>query len=334
MILVTGGAGFIGSNIVAALAGDGARVAVCDAFGSDDKWRNLAKHDLADLVAPADLTGLGGWLDRHGAGVTAVVHMGAVSSTTERDVDLIVASNFRLSVDLWRFCVERHVPFVYASSAATYGDGAQGFADDGSRAYLATLRPLNPYGWSKHQFDRWVARAAADGAKAPPSWAGLKFFNVYGPNEYHKGDMMSVAVKAHASIMRGEPVRLFKSHNPDYADGGQLRDFVYVDDCVSIVRWLLDTASVQEGVQGLFNVGSGTARSFADLANAVYAALGREPDIEYIDMPEAIRDRYQYFTEAPMDRIRQAGFNQPATRLEDGVRAYVQTYLAADDPYR
>jgi len=331
MILVTGGAGFIGSNIVASLAADGTPVVVCDHFGSGDKWRNVAKHDLADLVAPVDLAG---WLAGNGDGVTAVVHMGAISSTTERDVDLIIASNFKLSVDLWRFCADRRIPLVYASSAATYGDGGRGFDDAMDADTLAGLRPLNPYGWSKHQFDRWVARQVsaqgAGGAAAPPAWAGLKFFNVYGPNEYHKGDMMSVVAKAHAAIARGEPVKLFKSHHPDYADGGQLRDFVAVDDCVAIVRWLLNTP----GVHGLFNVGSGTARSFADLVTAVYAALGRDPEIEYIPMPEAIRGRYQYFTEAPMARLRQAGYNQPPTSLEDGVRAYVQDYLATDDPYR
>ncbi len=327
MIVVTGGAGFIGSNIVASLADGGRPVAVCDHFGEGDKWRNVAKHDLADIVAPERLLA---WLQQNGGGVSAIVHMGANSSTTERDVDLIVRSNFQLSVDLWTFCAHSGIPLIYASSAATYGDGSAGFEDDWSDRYLAQLRPLNPYGWSKHQFDRWVVRQRADGAVVPPRWAGLKFFNVYGPNEYHKGDMMSVAVKAHRSITAGQPVTLFKSHHPDFPDGGQLRDFVYVDDCVAIVRWLLDAPDTE----GIFNVGTGKARSFADLAAAVFAALGREPDISYVDMPDAIRDRYQYFTQAPMNRIRHAGYNQPATELEDGVAQYVKGFLSAADRYR
>jgi ADP-L-glycero-D-manno-heptose 6-epimerase len=219
---------------------------------------------------------------------------------------------------------------IYASSAATYGDGSRGFDDDSSSQALAALRPLNPYGWSKHLFDRWVVRRTILGAPAPVQWAGLKFFNVYGPNEGHKGDMMSVVAKAFASIRAGEPVRLFRSHHPDYADGGQLRDFVYVGDGVAAVRWLLE----RRDVNGIFNIGTGQARSFKDLALAVYDAMGVAPDIQYIDMPEAIRARYQYFTQASMERLRAAGFDVPATSLEDGIRTYVRDFLMRDDPYR
>ena len=277
IILVTGGAGFIGSNIVADLADSGQRVAVSDHLGCDDKWHNLAKHELEDLIAPDRLFD---WLGAHGDDVEAILHMGAISSTTERDADLIVDSNFRLSVRLWDWCAAHGKRLIYASSAATYGDGAQGFDDDSATQALATLRPLNPYGWSKHLFDRWVMRRTILGAPAPAQWVGLKFFNVYGPNEGHKGDLMSVLAKAFASIKAGEPVRLFRSHHPDYADGGQLRDFVYVGDCVAAVRWLLD----QREVNGIFNIGTGQARSFKDLALAVYDAMGVEPNIQYISI--------------------------------------------------
>jgi len=328
MIVVTGGAGFIGSNIVAALEERGmGPVAVCDRLRSADKWRNIAKRELADIVAPERLFD---FLDANRNAVRAVVHMGAISSTTETDADLIVATNFRLSLDLWRWCAERGAPFIYASSAATYGDGAHGFVDDADPVAQARLRPLNPYGWSKLLFDRRVARLLADGGARPLQWAGLKFFNVYGPNEYHKGKMASVVSHLYPVARAGRPAVLFKSHHPDFADGGQMRDFVWVGDCVEVVLWLLKTPRVS----GLFNCGTGKARSFADLAAAVFRALGRKTDIEYVPTPEAIRDKYQYFTEADMTRLRGAGFNQPFTGLEDGVSLYVQNFLDAADPYR
>lgn len=328
MIVVTGGAGFIGSNLVAGLERRGETcIAVCDRFGSDDKWRNLAKRELAALVPPERLFE---FLDANAGQIEMVYHLGAISATTERDVDLIVETNFNLSVALWHWCARHYIRFVYASSAATYGDGGEGFDDDGSLRHLATLRPLNPYGWSKHAFDRFVARATLDGGRAPPQWAGLKFFNVYGPNEYHKGDMASVISKLHPRILAGEPARLFKSHRPDYEDGGQSRDFIWVEDCVSVMLWLADAP----GVSGLFNVGSGQARSFKDLALATFTAAGLEPKIEYFDMPEGLRDRYQYFTQARVERLREAGYLTLLTSLEDGVKAYVQGFLGAADPYR
>ncbi|MEI7610767.1 MAG: ADP-glyceromanno-heptose 6-epimerase [Rhodospirillaceae bacterium] len=327
MIVVTGGAGFIGSNLVAGLERRGeTAIAVCDRFGCDDKWKNLAKRELCALVPPERLMD---FLDTNGGQIEMIYHLGAISATTERDVDLIVENNFNLSVTLWQWCARHYVRFVYASSAATYGDGDQGFDDDGSLAHLATLRPLNPYGWSKHAFDRFVARTLADGGRAPPQWAGLKFFNVYGPNEYHKGDMASVISKLHPRIVAGEPARLFKSHRPDFLDGGQLRDFIWVGDCVSVMLWLADAP----GVSGLFNVGTGQARSFKDLALATFAAAGIEPRLEYFDMPEALRDRYQYFTQARMERLRAAGYLTLPTSLEDGVTAYVQKFLGTADPY-
>ncbi len=328
MIVVTGAAGFIGSNLVADLSeGGDVEVVACDRLGDEEKWRNLAKHEVADLVAPEHLLG---YLDAHAGSVEAVVNLGAVTSTTERDVDRLIANNFKFPLELWHWCAANGARFIYASSAATYGDGGQGFADGEGSAALARLRPLNAYGWSKHLFDRRVARLVESGAPRPAQWAGLKFFNVYGPNEYHKGAMRSVAAQIFPDAAAGRPVRLFKSHRPDYPDGGQLRDFVWVGDCVDVMRWLLATPSVN----GLYNLGTGRARSFADLAAAVFAALGREARITYFDMPSELREQYQYVTEAEVVRLRAAGYESDFTALEDGVRRYVVDYLAAADPYR
>ncbi|KDP94334.1 ADP-L-glycero-D-manno-heptose-6-epimerase [Brevundimonas sp. EAKA] len=329
MIVVTGGAGFIGSNIVARLTAETAYdVVVCDRLETADlaKWKNLAKHSIADFWAPEELFEQ---LERHAERIEAVVHMGAISSTTEPDADLILRTNFTLSRDLWDWCAIRDARMIYASSAATYGDGETGFKDDDDAESLSKLRPLNAYGYSKMLFDQYAVRQS-DRGQAPPQWAGLKFFNVYGPNEGHKGGMKSVVAQIWPKVAAGETVSLFRSHNPNYADGGQLRDFVYVDDVVDIIEFLLQSPEVS----GIFNAGSGQARSFDDLAKATFAAAGKAPSIEYVDMPEAIRDRYQYFTQARMDRIRAAGFEGQSTPLEEGVRRYVQNFLAQPDQYR
>jgi len=327
MIIVTGGAGFIGSNVVNALAAQHpGEVVVCDWLEDGDKWRNIAKAELADVIMPEDLEE---FLVDYGSDVDLIVHMGAISATTERDADLIVESNIRLTLDLWHWCAEHGVRFIYASSAATYGDGAAGFDDDMAIDALADLHPLNAYGWSKHFIDRRIARLIAQGRKTPPQWAGLKFFNVYGPNEYHKDDMRSVIHKIFPDAAAGKSVTLFKSHRPDFEDGGQSRDFVYVKDCADVISWLAESPNVS----GLYNLGTGEARSFKDLATATFAALNRKPNIEYVDTPESIRDKYQYFTEAKMDRLRAAGYEAPFTSLEDGVMDYVQNYLVKDDPY-
>ncbi len=325
--LVTGGAGFIGSNIAAALAERGDEVVICDWLRQDERWRNLAKHELAALVAPEDLPD---WLDAHEDALEAVIHMGAISATTETDVDLIVENNVRGTLGLSSWCTLHGVRFIYASSAATYGDGSAGFDDDCSRGALAALRPLNAYGWSKHFVDRRLARLQAEGRALPPQWAGLKFFNVYGPNEYHKGAMQSVIARNHALVRAGQAIRLFRSYRPDYADGGQLRDFVYVRDCVEVVLWLLDHPEVC----GIFNVGTGHARSWLELATALFRAADRPVSIEFTDMPAELVARYQYFTEARMDRLRAAGYLQPLTPLEQGIDDYVRHYLDMVDRYR
>src|ERR1700689_3337981 len=319
MLLVTGGAGFIGSNIVAALNEAGRTdVAVCDLLGDSGKWRNLAKRQLADIVPPAELLA---WLD--GRKVDAVIHMGAISETTATDGDLVIETNFRFSMRLFAWCTAHAVPFIYASSAATYGNGAQGFADDPSLAALKTLRPMNLYGWSKHLFDMAVMERVSRGEKLPPQWAGLKFFNVFGPNEYHKGAMMSVLARRFDDIRAGRAVQLFKSHRQGIADGDQRRDFIYVDDAVRVMMWLLATPDVS----GIFTVGTGNARRFRDMILSAYAALGREPNIQYVEMPEEIRGSYQYFTQAEVDRLRDAGYNGGFTVLEETVGLYVRGYL-------
>jgi ADP-L-glycero-D-manno-heptose 6-epimerase len=326
MLLVTGGAGFIGSNVLASLNEAGcADIAVNDILGRDGKWHNLSGRQLAEFVPPADLMR---WLE--GRKLEAVVHFGAISSTTATDADLLIETNVRLSLRLFDWCAAARTPFIYASSAATYGDGGAGFSDDWSSGALKALKPLNLYGWSKHMFDLAVVERVARKEKLPPQWAGLKFFNVFGPNEYHKGEMMSLVAKRFDDAKAGEPIRLFKSHRAGIGDGEQKRDFFYVDDAVAVVRWLMETPAVS----GIFNVGTGKARSFRDLMTAMFSALGRAPKIEYIDMPASIRDSYQYFTQAETANLRRAGFNADFTPLEDGVRQYVTGYLDRADRHR
>ena len=327
MFLVTGGAGFIGSNVVASLEQAGAAdIAVNDWLGHDDaKWRNLAKHRVADLVPPAELAA---WLD--GRKLEAVIHMGAISDTTASDADAVMENNFRLSLRLLDWCTQTRTPFIYASSAATYGDGSHGFSDDWSLDHLRKLHPMNLYGWSKQQFDLAVAERHVRKEKMPPHWAGLKFFNVYGPNEYHKGHMMSVLAKVFDTAKAGQPVKLFKSHRAGIADGDQRRDFIYVDDAVAVLRWLFVTTAGN----GIFNVGTGKAESFRDMIGAMFKALKREPDIEYIDMPEAIRGQYQYFTQGDIENLRRAGYNADFMPIEAAVAEYVTGYLDRADRYR
>jgi len=326
MLLVTGGAGFIGSNVVASLNEAGRTdIAVCDVLGSEGKWRNLQKRQLADAVPPEDLFS---WLGARK--LDAVIHMGAISATTATDGDLVLKTNFTLSLKLLDWCTAARTPFIYASSAATYGDGEGGFTDDWSPAALKRLRPMNLYGWSKHLFDQVVVDRAIRRVTLPPQWAGLKFFNVFGPNEYHKGEMMSLIAKRFDDAKAGNPVRLFKSYRDGIRDGDQRRDFIYVDDAVAVVRWLVETPQAS----GLFNVGTGKARSFRDMITAMFAALGRAPNIEYIAMPDTIRDSYQYFTQASVEKLQRAGYNAGFTPLEDAVKRYVTAFLDQGDRFR
>lgn len=328
MIIVTGAGGFIGSNIVADLEARGqGPIAVVDWFGHDERWRNLAKRDIAAFIRPEQLQD---WLARSAAPIDAIIHMGAISATTETDVDRLVENNINFTIGLWDWCATHGVPFIYASSAATYGGIEHGFDDDDSLAAMRALRPLNAYGWSKKATDIIIARKIAAGEPAPPQWAGLKFFNVYGPNEYHKGDMMSVACKLYDRVIAGDTLKLFKSYRPDIADGDQRRDFVYVKDCTRAIMWLLDNP----GTSGIFNIGSGEARSFLDIAKALGRVVNRPIDVEFIEMPEAIRDRYQYFTQAEMGKLRSAGMTAPFSSLEDGIADYVREHLACEDRFR
>jgi ADP-L-glycero-D-manno-heptose 6-epimerase len=326
MFLVTGGAGFIGSNVVASLNEAGhSDIVVNDSLDSGEKWRNLGKRQLADVVPPGELFG---WLE--GRKLDAVIHLGAISDTTATDGDLVLDTNFRLSLKLLDWCTATRTPLIYASSAATYGAGAEGFDDDWSAAALRRLKPMNLYGFSKHLFDLAVVDRFAKRAKLPPQWVGLKFFNVFGPNEYHKGEMMSLLAKRFDDAKAGKPVRLFKSHRDGVADGEQRRDFVYVDDAVAVMRWLLETPSVS----GIFNVGTGEARSFRDLITAMFRALGRAPSIEYVDMPLEIRDQYQYFTQAKVESLRRAGYNGGFAPVEEAAHRYVTSFLNQPDRYR
>jgi ADP-L-glycero-D-manno-heptose 6-epimerase len=333
MLVITGGGGFIGSVLAAALNEAGrADLVIVDRFGTGDKWRNIAKRDFREI---RPIEGLTDWLDQNASQVEAVFHLGANSSTTERDADHIIATNLNASIALWRWCTAKSKPLIYASSAATYGDGAAGFDDSGGIEAFKRLRPLNLYGWSKHAFDLWALREAAAG-RTPPHWFGFKFFNVFGPNEYHKGEMMSLVAKNWRRVADGEPIRLFRSHRPDCADGEQRRDFVYVKDCAAVMLWAWRRGAGTPdagGINGIYNLGSGEARSFLDLMNAVGAACGVAPKIEFIDIPPQIRSSYQYFTEARMSRLRQAGYNAPFTRLEEAVRDCVSGHLMQPDPY-
>lgn len=326
MIIVTGATGFIGSNIVADLNERGRTdLLLVDDLGTEGKWKNIAKRRFLDLVDYRHLDQLLPTLKP----ADAVFHMGANSSTTSTDGDEILRVNLRATMAWWKWCTDTDTPFIYASSAATYGDGEQGFVDDQSPEALDKLAPLNLYGWSKHQFDKWAVERAAEG-KAPPQWAGLKFFNVYGPNEYHKGNMMSLVAKNTALIARGETIKLFKSHKEGYVDGGQLRDFVYVKDCCAVMMWLLENREVS----GIFNLGTGKARSFVDLMLAIGATLDMPVKIEFMDMPESIRPNYQYFTEADISKLLTKNHAPTPKAIEDGVADYVKNYLLQQSPYR
>ncbi len=325
MILITGGAGFIGSNLQAALARRGLETIVVDTLGCKGKWLNLASHSPDRIIHP---DALDSFLETRPA-LEMVFHLGAVSSTSATDGDRTWAANVELSRRIWTWCTERDVRLIYASSAATYGDGSNGFDDDGSPVALERLRPRSLYGWTKHAFDLSVARRLAVARERLPQWVGLKFFNVYGPNEYHKDWMISVVKVKYDEIAGGGPARLFRSEVPGLPDGHQARDFIWVGDVVDVMLWLFDN----HDVNGLFNLGTGHARSYLDVAYAVCDAAHKPRAVEFIDTPEELKGQYQSFTQAPMDRLRAAGYSGQFTPLEEGIRRYVQDYLAAAERY-
>ncbi|HZL81328.1 MAG TPA: ADP-glyceromanno-heptose 6-epimerase [Demequina sp.] len=321
-IIVTGAAGFIGRNIVAALNDKGHRdILLVDELGTSDKWRNLRGLDFDEFISPSALME---YLDSpKGVDVRAIIHMGACSATTERDADYLVANNYRYTLDLITWSLAHNARMIYASSAATYGDGSLGYSD--ADDVTPTLRPLNMYGYSKQMVDEWALRNGL-----LESIVGLKFFNVYGPYEEHKGDMRSLVSKAYRQVRDTGQITLFRSHRPEYAHGEQMRDFIYVDDAVDVVLYFLDHPEHN----GLFNCGTSHAATWLELTNALFGALGRQPQVEFVDMPEAIRDRYQYFTEADGTKLREAGYPGPFRGVDAGVREYVETFLSrelADD---
>lgn len=322
MYIVTGGAGFIGSAMLWRLNLAGITdIMVVDNLGSTEKWKNLVNRRYTRYVHRDQFLDMLR-TNTVGGPVAAVLHFGACSATTQTDADFLMANNTAFTVELCQFALDNGARFINASSAATYGNGAQGFSDSPEKTRL--LKPLNMYGYSKHLFDLWLLDNQLHN-----SVASLKFFNVYGPNEYHKGDMRSVACKAYEEVTATGRLRLFKSCSPDYEDGGQMRDFVYVKDCVELMFWLLNNAQIN----GILNVGTGKAQSWNSLAHALFAAVGKPPQIDYVDMPEKLRGKYQNFTQADMSWLKEKNCPLTFASLEQGVADYVNRYLSKDDPY-
>jgi len=321
MIVVTGAAGFIGSCLVSRLNKAGYdNIVVVDDFSKTEKAKNLEGKTISSKVGRKDFIK---WLGDFGQEVDFIFHIGARTDTTEFNKEIFDELNVNYSIDVWNACVKFNIPLVYASSAATYGLGEHGYKDD--HAVISELKPLNPYGDSKNDFDKWVLQQTVH----PPFWAGLKFFNVYGPNEYHKGRMASVIFHAFRQINENGGMKLFRSHNPNYADGGQLRDFVYVKDVVGVCLFLME----QKPASGIYNLGSGKARTFLDLVKNTFTSMDHEENISFIDTPIDIRDKYQYFTEADMSKLLTAGYKDGFHSLEEGVKDYVQNYLTGQKYY-
>jgi ADP-L-glycero-D-manno-heptose 6-epimerase len=324
-ILLTGAAGFIGSYLLGYLNQLGyTNIYIADEFDEAEKLSNYATKQFIKKIERQNLFE---WLNKAPRNIDFVFHLGARTDTTEFDYSIHQKLNVEYSQHIWQYCTANNIPLVYASSAATYGDGELGYKDD--HTFVNNLQPLNPYGISKNEFDKWALQQQA----APPAWAGLKFFNVYGPNEYQKGRMASVIFHSFNQINTAGKVKLFRSHRPDFKDGEQLRDFVYVKDVAKVCVWLMETMFTDTACNGLYNLGTGRARSFNDLVKATYAGLDKEAIIEYIDMPADIRDKYQYFTEADMHKLREVGYTELFTSLEEGVGEYVRNYLSAQKIY-
>ena len=321
MILVTGAAGFIGSALVWKLNVECIdNIIIADKFCSGAKWSNLRKRKFYDSI---DRNELFGWLKSNAKELDIIIHMGACTDTTQENMDFLISNNYEESKRLWSICVQERIRLVYASSAATYGAGELGYKDD--IGLITELKPLSPYGWSKHLFDKWVLKQEIK----PPQWVGFKFFNVYGPNEYHKDRMASVILHVFEQTKQEGKVRLFKSYKKEYTHGEQKRDFIYVKDVVDVINFFI----TNRNISGIYNVGTGKARTFNDLARAVFDSLGKEVKIEYVDMPKGLRKQYQYFTEANIDKLRTAGYKGNFHTLEKGIRDYVQNYLNTEDSY-
>ncbi len=320
MIIVTGAAGFIGSVMVWKLNQEGIEdILLADSLYSDQKWLNLRKRIFNDFV---DKNELFNWI-QNAKRIDAIIHLGACTDTTEKDVDFLIENNYLFSKKLWKECVNKKIPFLYASSGATYGGGEMGYSDNID--LIPKLKPLNPYGWSKQLFDRWVLKQE----KKPTYWYGFKFFNVYGPNEYHKGQMASVIFHAFNQVKKDKKIKLFKSYKENYNHGDQKRDFIYVKDIVSLMYYFYK----KHPENGIYNVGTGKANTFNSLAKAVFNALDEDINIEYIDMPSGLKDQYQYFTEANISKLQKIGYNDNFYSLDDGVKDYIQKYLNSSDRY-
>lgn len=326
-IIVTGATGFIGSNLLAELEARGyGQIVAVDWFGTEEKWKNVAKRSNVYYLNPEKLIE---YVDENHVSIDCIIHLGAISSTTETDGDAVMSTNYRLSIDLFEICLRLSISFIYASSAATYGNGEFGYIDNDSVEFLANLRPMNLYGWSKNQTDLYVARRGGfdgDGTQV----VGLRFFNVYGPNEYHKGSQKSIIEPFMTQLLIDGEIQLFKSNSNDIADGNQARDFIYVDDCIDVIIWFLDHKSVS----GLFNIGTGIATTYNDVALYVSEAIKRPCKIDYIDMPNNLRSQYQNYTSADLTKLRSVGYSKEMTSAKDGIRDYIQNFLTKQDKYK
>ncbi len=328
MYVITGGAGFLGSNLAAGIEErELGEIAVVDRFQSDDRWRNIAKRSLRDIIFPDKIFE---YLDKHAGRIDAVLHINYTGFSQESDVDALIDERIHLTWRLWSWCAHHQVPFIYDSTAGVYGDGSLGFKDDDSAEALAKLKPLSAAAWTKLFLDRKIVDTINRGENAPPQWIGLRCFNLYGPNEYHNTTHQSVIPRIYHAAKNGKLFPLFRSENPDYEDGEQMRDFMWVEDTVDVILWLLQHPEIS----GLFNIGTGQARTYADVLRAVYAALDEKPEMDFMDLPAEIKRQYQYFTQADIQKLRSVGYTKPFTSLEDGVFKYVRSYLETSDPYK
>lgn len=326
MVIITGGIGFIGSQVLAALEESENNIAVIDVFGSGDKWKNVAKRKTTFFISPDSIFD---FLGKHNSQIKLILHFGGVSSTMEKDVDKIVKNNIQLSINLYDYCIENKIRFIYASSAATYGNGENGLSDQEDVAYLDCLKPLNAYGWSKHCIDRYVWSINNRKKSQDNGVVALKFFNVYGPNEYHKGNQSSVIYSFYNQLKEGSNLHLFKSYKNEYKDGEQCRDFVWIDDCVDVILWMIK----HKEISGIYNVGSGVSRTFNDVAKIISLTLGRSCNIKYVEMPENLKEQYQYHTIANISKLYSVGYDKPMTSLEDGISTYINNFLNTSDKY-